>query len=135
MMTVKNAKKQIDYWFRTAANDLETAQIIFDAGKNYHHCLFFCHLVLEKGLKANVVRTTGAVPPKIHNLLLLAERAEMLLTQEQKDFLRFMNGFNIEGRYPDEQFEIYKRTTKALAKELFTKTKEQFEWMRKLARQ
>lgn len=57
------------------------------------------------------------------------------MTQEQKDFLRFMNGFNIEGRYPDEQFEIYKRTTKALAKELFTKTKEQFEWMRKLARQ
>ncbi len=51
-----NVKKQIDYWLTTAKSDLETAEIIFKAGKNYHHCLFFCHLVLEKGLKALVAK-------------------------------------------------------------------------------
>jgi len=67
--------------------NLETAQIIFDSGKNYHHCLFFCHLILEKALKANVVKATGKIPPR------------------------------------------------SLAKKLLAKTKEQFEWMEKLAKQ
>lgn len=99
-----NVKKQIQYWLKTAEKDWETAQIIFDAGKNYHHCLFFCHLVLEKGLKANVVKVTGTVPPKIHT-------------------------FNIEGRYPDMRYQIYKSATKSLTKKLLNKTKEEFQWM------
>jgi len=130
-----NTKKQIDYWLTTAKNDLETAQIIFDSGKNYHHCLFFCHLILEKALKANVVKATGKIPPRSHNLVLLAEKAKLSLGKKQKDFLFLMNTFNIEARYPDMRYQVYKRATRSLAKKLLTKTKEQFEWMEKLAKQ
>lgn len=133
-MTVKNVKKQIDYWFRTAANDLETAQIIFDAGKNYHHCLFFCHLVLEKGLKALVVRETKAIPPKIHDLEMLAERAGVSLSNDLAEFLSLMNTFNLEARYPDEKFEIYKKATRPYTRKLFDKTKEAFKWIKELAK-
>jgi HEPN domain-containing protein len=130
-----NVRKQIDYWLTTAKSDLETAEIIFRSGRNYHHCLFFCHLVLEKGLKALVVKATKKIPPRIHSLPLLGDKAKVSLEDDQRDFLLLMNGFNIEGRYPDEQFGIYKRVTKSYAAKLLAKTREQFEWMEELARQ
>lgn len=34
-----------------------------------HYVLFFCHLYLEKLLKALVVQTTGSHAPRTHNLL------------------------------------------------------------------
>ncbi len=129
-----NVKRQVEYWSKTATDDLETAQIIYNAGKNYHHCLFFCHLVLEKGLKANVAKATAKIPPRIHNLILLAEKAKLELSDEQTDLLTLMNTFNIEGRYPDMQYQIYKSATKSLTKKLLNKTKEQFKWMEKLAK-
>lgn len=124
-----NAKKQVEYWLTTARSDLETAQTIFDSGKNLHHCLFFCHLVLEKGMKALVARRTGSLPPRIHDLELLAERASLLLTSELKDFFSLMNSFNLEARYPDERFRIYKKATKKYTDGLLKKTKETFGWL------
>lgn len=88
-----SAEKQVRYWLKTAANDLETAEIIFNAGKNYHHCLFFCQLVREKGLKALVAKHTRKVPPRIHNLLLLAEQAEVPVSDDEMDFFVRMNSF------------------------------------------
>jgi HEPN domain-containing protein len=130
-----NVKRQIDYCLTTAKSDLVTAEIIFKAGRNYHHCLFFCHLVLEKGLKALVVKETKKIPPKIHNLPLLAEKASVSFDAKQTDFLVLMNSFNIEARYPDEQYQIYKKLTKAYTTKLLEKTRKQFEWMERLALQ
>lgn len=130
-----NVKKQVQYWLKSAKNDFETAQLIFNAGKNYHHCLFFCHLVLEKGLKALVTKKTGTIPPKIHDLESLAEKARLQLSNEVKDFFGLMTGYSIEARYPDEKFKIYKRSTKALAANLLQRTTEMFQWIEKLAEQ
>lgn len=62
--------------------------------------LFFCHLALEKTIKALVVATTGDIPPRTHNLLRLAELAGAALTDENAEFLGEMMQFHIEGRYP-----------------------------------
>jgi len=128
-------KRQVEYWLKSGLNDLETAEIIFQSGKNYHHCLFFCHSVLEKGLKALVARHTEAIPPRSHNLLRLAELAELELPAEVADFFTRMNVFQLEARYPDEKFRIYVSTSKDIAEEFFAETKERFAWMEKLARQ
>ncbi|MCL4539473.1 MAG: HEPN domain-containing protein [Bacteroidetes bacterium] len=130
-----NATGQIDYWLKSGANDLETAEIIFQSGKNYHHCLFFCHTVLEKGLKALVSKHTQGIPPRSHNLLRLAELAELKVPPEVADFFTKMNGFQLEARYPDEEFRIYTMTTKTLAQKLLLETKETFSWMERLAKQ
>jgi len=122
-------KQQIQYWLTTANSDLNTAEDIFNAGRNYHHCLFFCHLALEKGLKALVVKATGKTPPKIHNLMLLSEKANLQVTKSQSDFLFLMNGYNLEARYPDEKLKVYKATTKSIAVKLLTRIKEEFIWM------
>ncbi len=39
-------------------------------------------------------------PPKIHNLLRLAELAELKLNEEEINHLAVMNLFCMEGRYP-----------------------------------
>ncbi|MEW6654049.1 MAG: HEPN domain-containing protein, partial [Bacteroidota bacterium] len=50
---------------------------IFESGKNFHFCLFLCHLSVEKLLNAFVVKTTNDFPPKTHNFLRLAELSEL----------------------------------------------------------
>lgn len=65
------------------------------------HGLFFAHLALEKVLKAHVCRSKGEMAPPIHNLLRLAETADLPLAQGQRDLLAEVNSFNIEGRYPE----------------------------------
>jgi len=43
--------KQIDYWTKGAFSDIETAELLLK-GKKYVGSLFFCHLAIEKVLKA-----------------------------------------------------------------------------------
>ncbi|MBI5746475.1 MAG: HEPN domain-containing protein [Nitrospirae bacterium] len=43
----------IEYWSMASKQDLEAAEILFE-NKKYHHALFFCHLSIEKTLKANI---------------------------------------------------------------------------------
>ena len=92
--------KQIDFWRKGAEEDWEVAQDLVDRGR-VRHGLFFAHLALEKALKANVCRITEDIPPRLHNLVRLAELAQIKPQSTQTDILAEMNAFNIEGRYPD----------------------------------
>ena len=67
------------------------------------HTLFFGHLTLEKILKAHVCRVNGELAPPLHNLVRLAEKAGIELTDKQLDLLADVNEFNTEGRYPDSR--------------------------------
>lgn len=53
-----NISKQIQYWQKGAYDDIETAKILIENGKLVHG-LFFCHLSIEKIVKALVVKTTN----------------------------------------------------------------------------
>ena len=92
--------KQIEYWKTGSEEDLAAAEALLEKG-HLRHCLFFAHLALEKMLKAHVVRQTNDVPPRIHNLVRLAEMAALSLGPEQVSFLRKFDLFQLEGRYPD----------------------------------
>lgn len=46
-----NIKNQIDYWVNGADEAFQTAEILI-AQKRMLHGLFFCHLAIEKILKA-----------------------------------------------------------------------------------
>jgi HEPN domain-containing protein len=50
-----------------------------------------------------VARVTSDVPPRIHDLLRLAEIAGLTLNAEQARFLGRMQQFCLAGRYPDLQ--------------------------------
>jgi HEPN domain-containing protein len=94
--------KQIDYWREGAVDDWESAGILVEKGK-IRQGLFWCHLALEKVLKAHVVKVTGETPPKIHNLLRLAEIAGLALDERRLEVLAELNDFNHEGYFPDRR--------------------------------
>jgi HEPN domain-containing protein len=74
---------------------------MIDNGQRIQFGLFFVHLTLEKIIKAHVWRIRRKRPPKIHNLIRLAEIAELPLDVKNKQVLAEINEFKIEGRYSD----------------------------------
>ena len=113
--------EHIEYWLKSADNDLKTANTLFKSAK-YDWCLFIGHLVLEKALKAIFVHDNeNKIPPKTHNLVKQAELSSITLTDEQKLFLDEVNDFNLVTRYPDYKLDFYKLCTKKYADKYFKK--------------
>jgi len=111
MLSEKQIKGLVDYWYKGSKEDLKTSDTLYK-GKRYSGCLFWCHLLLEKILKALVVKHTNDHAPKIHNLRKLAELANLELSEDEIKLLTKVNEFNMEGRYPNEKMEFYKLCTK-----------------------
>jgi len=97
---------------------------------DYLWALFIGHLVIEKLLKAYYVKTVDDNPPWIHQLLRLAEKTDLLLTEEQKDTLLLITTFNINVRYPDYKYEFYKKCTKEYSETSIAKIKELRLWLK-----
>jgi HEPN domain-containing protein len=95
-----DVRKQVEYWSSSSEEDLAAAKSLMEKG-HFRHSLFFAHLAVEKMLKAHVTKQTGDIPPRIHNLVRLAELAEMAISAKQAAFLRGFGVYQMEGRYPD----------------------------------
>jgi hypothetical protein len=68
--------------WKTSDDDFGTMMAMVDS-KRYSWSLFLGHLMIEKLMKAYYVKTREGYPPYIHNLLRLAEMAELNLNEEQ----------------------------------------------------
>jgi HEPN domain-containing protein len=95
-----NVQKQIDYWIKGAEDDIVTAELLIRERRTLHG-LFFCHLVIEKAIKAHVVKTTGDIAPRSHNLIYLSENIGLQLNEETSIFLGILMRYQLQGRYPD----------------------------------
>ena len=95
-----DTSKQIDYWVNGAYSDIETAELLL-TGKKYVESLFFCHLAIEKILKALVVKNTCQFAPKSHNLIYLCEQAKINLSEDDNSLLSVLMKYQLEGRYPE----------------------------------
>jgi len=119
--------KQIDHWRTGGDEDFAAAESLLEKG-HLRHSLFFAHLAVEKMLKAHVTSQTKDVPPRIHNLIRLAEIAGLKLDAEHEQFLREFGAYQLEGRYPDsEQVPI----DSDLARDELSRTKEMLLWLKK----
>lgn len=124
-----DTQKVINYWIQSAEKDLKVAESLFHS-KHYLYSLFFDQLVIEKALKALVVKVTKKHARRTHQLLELAERAKLSLKDLEIDFLDRLTSFNLEARYPDFKLSAYKKATPLLAKEYLIKTKQLFLWLK-----
>ncbi len=120
----------LNYWTKNAEEDLKTAESLFK-DQRYHHCLFFCHLFIEKLLKALITKNSKRHALPIHNLLKLAQDATISVNEALKKDLATINEFNIRARYNDYKFEFYKRATKKYTSFWFNKCKEMYLWLKK----
>jgi len=117
-------KEMIDLikaWLRSADEDFETAYGLFDL-KRYSGALFFCHLALEKVLKALFLKKNKSYPPPTHKLIRLANLAKIELNEETKKYLAEITTFNIEARYDILKERLYKKATKDYTKKYLTIT-------------
>ncbi len=121
-----DVKKQIEYWTKGAEDDLITAELLIRE-KRILHGLFFCHLVIEKAVKAHIVKTSGKLAPRSHNLIYLSENTDLEFDDEIEIFLGILMKYQLQGRYPDYD-PILPDIKKA--SEYFEKTKNLLQWLK-----
>lgn len=104
----------VTYWITSSADDLDSAEKLLE-GKKYHHALFFLHLSLEKILKAIYVKKKDEPSPPIHDLVRLAEKSALAISEEIKLQLAEISTYNIAARYDDYKLRFYKKASKEYA--------------------
>ncbi len=122
-----NLQRQIQYWKDSSQEDMITSELLI-ANNRLLHGLFWCHLTIEKSLKAYVVKITKEIPPKTHNLIWLVEKTGLSMNSEQESLIGSLMVYQLEGRYP-EQFPSIPSKERAL--EILKKTKELHQWLMK----
>ena len=121
-----NIQKQIDYWISGAEDDLVTADLLI-RGMRILHGLFFCHLAIEKTLKAHYVKKIGEVAPRTHNLVILSENSGLELDEDTQIFLGILMKYQLQGRYPDYNPEL---PDQARLMEYYNRTKDLLQWLK-----
>lgn len=119
-------QKQIDYWINGAENDIITADLLIREKRNLHG-LFFCHLVMEKAIKAHFVKKTEEVAPRSHNLVYLSENAGLEFDDETQVFVGILMKYQLQGRYPDYSPVL---PDQKQVNGYFRKTKELLQWLK-----
>jgi HEPN domain-containing protein len=121
----------IRFWIKASEQDYDSA-VLLRRNAKYVHGLFFCHLCLEKLLKALILQNTKQPPLPIHDLVRLAEKSEIPLTVLQQERLAEISAFNISARYDDYKLSFEKKVTPKFAENYFQITQELREWLSKL---
>jgi len=124
-----NAK--VEYWLELCDDDFETAKALFQS-KRYLHMGFFCHMIVEKALKAVVAHKTGELPPRIHELKRLAFLGEIQqnLSEEQMMLLDKLEPLQIEARYPEYKAKLMHTLTPTVCKQLLKETEDFLCWIK-----
>ena len=115
-------------WMEQARYDLETARAMLASGR-YLYVLFCCQQSVEKALKALIIRRSGELPPRIHNLPRLAQAAEIDMEAARMDFLAQLSAYYVQTRYPEELTSPDTSVTRGIAVEALQKTEEIQKWL------
>ena len=132
--TAFNKEKLIKYWVDGSDDDFETMIAMLES-KRFSWSLFIGHLMIEKLLKAYYVKAKADYPPFIHNLLRLAEKSGLQLTEEKKEQLVTITAFNINARYDDYKMSFKNLCTPEYTEEWIDKLKALRTWIKTLISQ
>lgn len=126
---MKDKKKKLkppEEWILQAEYDIGSAEVMLIGGR-YIYAIFMAHLALEKALKGIYTLVLKKVPPRTHNLILLQARIEnksdLLFSEEQNEFLEFLNEKSVPSRYPDTLYKVLKEFRKSETTKLVEQTK------------
>jgi HEPN domain-containing protein len=115
-------------WAERAQYDLDTADAMFKA-ERYLYVLFCCQQAVEKALKAVIVKKTGELPPRIHQLVRLVELARVAAEERQVDFLRELSNYYIPSRYPEEAAELGADVAQEDTRRVLAQSREFIQWL------
>lgn len=119
------------YWFESSDSDFDTMKVLFENHKNTW-CLFIGHLVIEKLLKGLYAKNNPENPisPKIHNLILLSQKANLEVPNEIKEKIQVINTFNISARYDDYKKTFEEKCTNEYTTLQFKNIEEVLKWLK-----
>lgn len=122
----------MNYWVESSDEDYKTMKILYE-NKQYSWSLFVGHLVVEKLLKGLYAKknTEDFIAPKIHNLVLLAKKCDLIFPDELKEKIGTINTFNIGARYDDYKREFQNKCTEEYTTEQIKAIEEVREWLKK----
>ena len=115
-------------WAEQGRYDMDTAHDMLEAGR-YRYVLFCCQQAVEKMLKSVFAARKNKTPPRIHNLMRLAEAADIVVSDEQAELLRELSAYYAQSRYPDEITDSSERIPDTLARDIFIQTQELLQWL------
>ena len=121
----------MNYWLDSADNDFDTMKVLFKNKKNTW-CLFLGHLVIEKILKGLYAKNNPENPiaPKIHNLILLSQKANLEVPKEIREKIQVINTFNISARYDDYKRSFANKCTNEYTAEQVKNIEEVQKWLK-----
>lgn len=123
----------MNYWIESSDEDYNVMKVLYKNKKN-NYCLFFGHLVIEKLLKALYAKNNKNAPhaPRSHDLLYLAEKMELKLTEKQEDLFDIITSFNMNARYDDYKKEFYLKCTDEYTEQQLKNIEEVRTWLKNL---
>ena len=126
-----NSIDLMKYWFESAESDYETMKVLYNNKKNTW-CLFIGHLVIEKLLKGLYAKNNSENPiePKIHNLILLSQKANLEVPNEIREKIQVINTFNISARYDDYKRSFDEKCTDDYTTEQIKNIEEVQKWLK-----
>jgi len=122
----------MNYWFESSDKDYEVMQVLYNNNKN-SWCLFVGHLVIEKLLKGLYAKNniTNPTAPKIHNLILLSQKAHLDVPTNMQILIQTINTFNISSRYDDYKKSFNEKCTDSYTTEQVKNIEEVRQWLKK----
>ena len=125
-----HTNKIVKYWIKSSENDNKTMNNLFKS-EDYHWSLFIGHLTIEKLLKAYFVKKFEKHPLFTHDLLRLAMKCKLKLSEEQQDNLDVITTFNIRARYDNYKEKFYRKCTRQFTEKWILKIEELRLWIKK----
>jgi HEPN domain-containing protein len=118
-------------WRKSSLDDFKVAKSLFEK-KHYGYCLFFCHLAVEKELKRIYLLKRKEMPPQIHNLVRILEKAGIVLDDTVRQDLQELTTFNIKARYEITKSAFHQRAKKSYTRQWLNRTEQLIDLLRKL---
>jgi HEPN domain-containing protein len=128
-MTNIEIDKIFNHWIDSSDKDYMTMVHLFESN-DYHWSLFIGHIVLEKLIKASVVKTKNDHAPFSHDLTKLANHSNLGFSEEQLDWLDTITTFNLNARYDSYKQAFYKKCTPEYTQEWFDKILNLRSWIK-----
>jgi HEPN domain-containing protein len=117
------------YWIDSSDKDYKTMIHLYES-KDFSWSLFLGHIVIEKLIKATVVKSINDHAPFTHDLTKLADLSNLEFTEEQLDWLDTITAFNLNARYESYKQAFYIKCTPEYSKEWIDKIQNLRTWIK-----
>ena len=126
----------MNFWMESANEDYDT-MLYMKAGKKNTWCLFMGQMVIEKLLKAVYAKNNVSAPyaPKSHDLMYLAQKNNLIVTETQQLYLNEITRFNLNSIYDDYKREFSQKCTDEYTEEQIKKVEEVKQWLENILKE